>query len=143
MAMLAMWISRGGAHYVILRKSTDCYSYAGNGCGGSLGAVESDEAAIAVMQARVDSGYFLPDSAKAPMKRIGPIKSPVRVVVSPIYLDDFDAWEVVVHLAVYSGKLAHAAWHKLPEFADFDGRIYRKGGFRASDCTAWYRSSGK
>jgi len=138
-----MWVSRGGAHYAILHKSGDYYSYRGNDCGGRLGPVESDEAAVAIMQARVDSGYFLPGSAILPMKRVGPIKSPVRVVSGPAYLDDFNAWEVVVDLAVYRAVLTCAAWRKLPEFADFGGRIYRKGGFHAADCTAYYRSEEK
>lgn len=143
MVAIAMWVSRGGAHYAILHKSDDCYSYRGNGCGGRLGPIKSDKAAIAVMQARVDSDYFLPDSAILPMERVGPIKRPARVVCDPTYLDNLDVWEVTVYLAVYSAKLAHAAWRKLPEFADFGGRIYRKGGFHAADCTAYYRSKGK
>lgn len=143
MVAIARWESRGGAHYAVLHESNGCYSYTGNGCGGGLGAVESREAAVAIVQARVDSGYFLPDSAKVPMKRVRGVKLPVRVVLGPTYLDGLDVQEVVVHLAVYSGKLAHAAWRKLPDFAEFDGRIYRKHGFRAADCTAWYRSEGK
>ncbi len=70
LAVLARWKSRGGAHYAELRKSAGGYSYTGNGCGGGLGAVKSGDAAVAIMQARVDSGYFLPDSAKVPMKRV-------------------------------------------------------------------------
>lgn len=70
MVVLARWESRGGAHYAVLHKSAGGYSYTGNGCGGGLGAVESNDAAVAIMQARVDSGYFLPDSAKVPMKRV-------------------------------------------------------------------------
>lgn len=143
MAVLARWESRGGAHYVELRKSAGGYGYTGNGCGGSLGAVESDQAAVAIMQARVDSGYFLPDDAKLPMKRIGPIEEPVRVKSGPTYLPGVDAWDVQVDLAVYSAKLAAAAYAKLPEFADFDGRIYRKAGMYAPDCTGRYRSEGK
>lgn len=68
--MLARWESRGGAHWVELRVSNGCYSYAGRDCGGCLGVLESDEAAVAVIQAKVDSGYFLPDSAKLPMKLV-------------------------------------------------------------------------
>ena len=143
MVVIAGWESRGGAHYAGLHKSAGGYSYVGNGCGGSLGAVESDEAAIAIMQARVDSGYFLPDNAKVPMKRVGPIEAPVRVVSGPTYLAVPDVQEVVVNLPVYSDKLAYKAWCKLPEYADFGGRIYRKAGFRGVDCTAWYRSKGK
>ncbi len=69
-AVLARWESRGRAHYVELRKSSGCYSYTGNGCGDGLGAVESDQAAVAIMQARVDSVHFLPVNAKLPMKRV-------------------------------------------------------------------------
>ena len=73
---LARWESRGGAHFVGLRKhtghddSTSYYSYTGNGCGGILGTVATDEEAVAILQKKVDSGYFLPDSAKVPMKRV-------------------------------------------------------------------------
>lgn len=70
MTVLARWESRGGKHFAELHKSVSGYSYTGNGCGGSLGALESDGAAVTVMQTRVDSGYFLPDSAILPMKRV-------------------------------------------------------------------------
>lgn len=143
MVVIARWESRGGAHYVELRKSAGSYGYTGRNCGGQLGAVESDEAAVAIIQARVDSGYFLPDSAKVPMKRIGPIEAPVRVISGPTYLDVPDVQEVIVNLPVYSDKLAYPTWRKLPEYVDFGGRIYRKAGFRSADCIAWYRSKGK
>ena len=139
MIVLARWKSRGGAHYVELRKSADCYSYRGNGCGGSLGGVKSDEEALAIMQAQVDSGYFLPDRAKLPMERVGPIASSARIVKGPTHYACSGVWEVIVSLPVYSDKLAAGAYAKLPEYADFDGCIYRKHGFRGSDCTAWYR----
>jgi len=143
MVAVAMWISRGGAHYAILHESDGCYRYTGNGCGGGFGAVTSKEASLAIMQARVDAGYFLPDDAVLPMERVGGIELPVRVISGPTYLGGVDKWEVIVNLAVYSDKLAYAAWRKLPEFADFGGRVYRKSGFRGRDCTAWYRSKGK
>lgn len=143
MAILALWISRDRTHYAMLRKLDGCYSYTSNGCGSGIVAVESDKAAVATMQVRVDSWLFLPDSAKMPMKRVGPITSPVRIKKGPTYLDGPGAWEVIVNLPVYSAKLAYKAWCKLPEFADFDGRIYRKGGMKAADCTAYYRSKGK
>jgi hypothetical protein len=68
--VIARWESRGRAHYVDLEDRNGYYGYTGNGCGGSLAPVATDGEAIAVMQARVDSGYFLPDSAVVPMKRV-------------------------------------------------------------------------
>lgn len=132
MAAIARWESRGGAHYVELRKSAYGYSYRGRSCGGSLGAIGSDEEALAVMQARVDSGYFLPDSAKLPMKRVGPLEPSVRIKKGPTFYACSDAWLVIVNLS------ATEAYAKLPKYADFDGRVYRKQGFRRSDCIAWY-----
>lgn len=143
MNVLARWESRGGAHYVELYKFAGGYGYTGNGCGGTLDAVESDEAAVAIMQTRVDSGYFLPDSAKVPMKRVGGLDPKVRVKSGPTYLSALDVWDVQVNLSVYSAKLAAAAYARLPEFVDFDGRIYRKAGMFAPDCTAWYRARGE
>jgi len=70
MIILARWKSRGGKHYVELHKSAFGYSYNGNNCGGNLDAFASDEAAVACIQELIDSGYFLPDSAKLPMKRV-------------------------------------------------------------------------
>lgn len=143
MIVLAMWESRGGAHYAMLHTSAYSvgnYGYRGNGCGGSLGAVASDEEAIAIMQTRVDSGYFLPDNAKTPMKRVGPIAPSVRIKKGPTLYTCSGAWEVIVHLSICSDKSVATAWDKLPEYVDFDGRIYRKQGFRSSDCTAWYRA---
>ncbi len=92
MAVLAMWISQRGAyHFAFLRKVDGCYSYSGNNCGGRLGAVESDGAAIAIMQALVDSGYFLPDDAKMPMKRVGPIEAPARISTLCINCADYSS----------------------------------------------------
>ena len=70
MKMLARWESRGGKHWVELHGADGCYSYRGNGCGGSLGRLETIDTAVVVVQAKVNSGYFLPDSAKLPMKRV-------------------------------------------------------------------------
>ena len=69
--VIAKWESRGRAHYVDLEDRGTYYSYTGNGCGGSLpGAVVTDAHAVAVVQEKVDSGYFLPDRAVVPMKRV-------------------------------------------------------------------------
>jgi len=68
--VVARWESRGGAHWVELQDNAGQYSYVGNGCGGILGPVASVQAAVLNLQARVDSGYFLPDNAKLPMVRI-------------------------------------------------------------------------
>ena len=70
MAVLARWESRGSKHWVVLRGADGCYSYRGNDCGGSLGRLKTIDDAVVVMQAKINSGYFLPDSAKLPMKRI-------------------------------------------------------------------------
>lgn len=56
------------------------------------------------------------------------------------HIADREVWEIVVRLPVYSGKLAMCAYNKLPEYVDFSGHTYRKGGMKASDCTAYYRS---
>ncbi len=69
--VLARWESRGGAHYVDLEERRDYYAYTGSGCGGSLyRSVVTDAQAVAVMQAKVDTGYFLPDKAVVPMRRV-------------------------------------------------------------------------
>jgi hypothetical protein len=52
-----------------------------------------------------------------------------------------DVFEVIVQLETYSSKLAYRAWVKLPEFTEFNGRTYQKGGMKASDCTAYYRTT--
>ena len=82
MTALARWESRGGKHWVELHKSicppgrlpcSPSYSYSSCNGGGNLGtvrAIDAEKAAVAIMQARVDSGYFLPDDAKLPMKRV-------------------------------------------------------------------------
>lgn len=69
---IAGWASRSGKHDVRLMQHSDgSYSYRGNGAGGVFYA-DSPSQAIATVQARVDSGDFLPDNAKTPMRRIDP-----------------------------------------------------------------------
>ena len=72
---IASWVSRSGKDYVHLSRmngsGTDGstpYSYTARGAGGVLYA-KSDQEAVAQIQVKVDSGYFLPDAAKTPMKR--------------------------------------------------------------------------
>lgn len=133
MAVLALWESRYGIYYMLLRKLDGYYHYRGNGCKGTLGPVKSDEAAVAIMQARVGPW----------MERVGPIESPVRVKSGPSYHSGSDYREVVVSFPACSYMLARRVFNRFPEFADFDGRIYRKGRFHAANCTAYYRSKGK
>lgn len=67
--LIARWESKRGAHYVDLFQWEDGYTfYRGNGCSGTLG-IDNAAQAIEVLQKKVDSGYFLPDSAKTPMIR--------------------------------------------------------------------------
>ena len=69
--VIARWESRGRAYYAELEDRGTYYSYTGNGCGGSLHrSVVTDAHAVAVVQERVDAGYFLPDRAVMPMKRV-------------------------------------------------------------------------
>jgi hypothetical protein len=74
-----------------------------------------------------------------------PLPPNIRIVSGPTrcaHITDSEVWEIVVRLPVYSSKLAMGAFNKLPEYADLLGRTYRKGGMKASDCTAYYRSGG-
>jgi hypothetical protein len=67
--LIAKWESRSGKHFAELYRDGAGYAYyRGNGCGGNLGNL-SEADAITLMQSKVDSGYFLPDDAKTPMKR--------------------------------------------------------------------------
>lgn len=68
--LLAKWESRGKAHYVELYQDGISYNFRGNDCGGCLGSIETVEMAVAIMQRKVESGYFLPDNAILPMKRV-------------------------------------------------------------------------
>ena len=65
---IAKWESRSGKHWVVLEHDGVAAQYTGNDCGGSLGIMSAVEA-IDKMQVKVNSGYFLPDNAKSPMKR--------------------------------------------------------------------------
>jgi hypothetical protein len=69
--VLARWESRGRAHYAELEDRDGYYGYSGNGCGGTLPSpITTDAQAVRYMQAKVDQGYFLPDRAIVPMKRV-------------------------------------------------------------------------
>lgn len=67
--VIARWESRSGKHWAELYHDGTAAFYRGVGCGGNLGVIGEAEA-VAEMQRKVDSGYFLPDSAKTPMKRV-------------------------------------------------------------------------
>ena len=67
--IIARWESRGGKHYAELHHDGEHAFYRGNGCGGNMGLISCD-AAIGELQAKVDSVYCLPDSAKTPMRRV-------------------------------------------------------------------------
>ncbi len=66
--LIARWESKSGKHFAELNRDSMGYSYRGNGAGGFMGAMPEADA-LASIEARVDSGYFLPDNAKTPMKR--------------------------------------------------------------------------
>jgi hypothetical protein len=67
--LIARWESRSGKHWAELYHDGTAATYKGNDCGGCFGALDV-ATAITMMQSRVDSGYFLPDSAKTPMHRV-------------------------------------------------------------------------
>jgi len=66
---IARWESPRGAHWVELYRTDDGCAYRANGAGGFMGRID-DVTALAQMQERVDRGYFLPDMAVVPMKRV-------------------------------------------------------------------------
>lgn len=78
--LIASWESISGKHWVSLYQCKSkqafgvvgtSYRYVSNGgAGGYLGVLSSPDVAIATMEQKVASGYFLPDSAKTPMKRV-------------------------------------------------------------------------
>ena len=88
---IARWESRGGKHWVELYIDEHGYGYDGNGCGGSILA-SSDSHARALMQVKVDSGYFLPDDAKTPMRSCN-VKPPMREIEGNGKLAVATAWE--------------------------------------------------
>ncbi len=66
--VIARWETRGGKHWCELTRHRDgAYTYSGNGCGGCLGVLANDDAAIAVMTERVK--FMAPDNAKIGMQR--------------------------------------------------------------------------
>jgi hypothetical protein len=67
----------------------------------------------------------------------------LQIVSGPTRCDflEGDVFEVIVRLEVNSSKLALRAWAKLPEFTEFNGHTYQRGGMKASDCTAYYRTT--
>ena len=68
---IARWQSSNGHHWVELyHHGKGQYSYKGGDQSGGSGNYPSHEHAINHMQVKVDSGYFLPDSAKRPMERV-------------------------------------------------------------------------
>jgi hypothetical protein len=67
--VIARWESKTGKHWAELHHDGTAAFYRGEGCGGNMGICDKDSA-ISVLQMKVDSGYFLPDSAKTPMKRV-------------------------------------------------------------------------
>lgn len=70
MQVIARWESPKGKHWAeLLAFDNGGYCYRGNGCGGNMTAHTLDEAMTA-LQEKVDSGYFLPDVAKVPMRKV-------------------------------------------------------------------------
>lgn len=68
--MIAKWESKSGKHYVNLIKYGEGYGYTSSDGGGYFGNLSCNEEAIALMQAKVDNGYFQPDANKTPMHRV-------------------------------------------------------------------------
>lgn len=66
---IARWESKSRKHWVELYHDGEAATYHAADAGGCLGAM-SEAQAIAVMQRKVDHGYFLPDSAKTGMRRV-------------------------------------------------------------------------
>lgn len=69
--LVARWESSRGAHVVELHKANgSAYQYVdGDNHRGYLEAEDRD-AAISEIQTKVDTGFFLPDNAKRPMRRV-------------------------------------------------------------------------
>ena len=71
--LIGRWESRGGAHVVELHKQERSgYCYRATGVSGYLGTGITEAQAIAIIEARcaIGAGYFQPDRAKTPMKRM-------------------------------------------------------------------------
>lgn len=67
--VIARWESKSGKYWAELHHDGQAAFYRGPGCGGNLGLVDRTTA-IEKLQALVDTGYFLPDSAKTGMKMV-------------------------------------------------------------------------
>jgi hypothetical protein len=77
--MLAKWLSGGGAHWCELYRYPgqnglpDWFGYVHRNGAGSLGSAitnMTEERAVMVTQDRVDLGWFAPDVAVNPLKRV-------------------------------------------------------------------------
>lgn len=73
MKTLARWESRGGKHWAEFDScevhGTTVYGYHSNGASGSFGTLDY-AAALAEMEGKVATGYFLPDNARTPMRKV-------------------------------------------------------------------------
>ncbi len=67
---IARWESKTGKYWVALFSDGVSAWYNSDNGVGSLGKITNDAAAIATMQTKVDTGYFLPDTAKTPMRKV-------------------------------------------------------------------------
>lgn len=70
-ACVARWESRDGKYWVELWQGPYDYQYhCDNGCGSVCNPNLPLESATLVIQSMLDRGWFLPDAAKLPMKRV-------------------------------------------------------------------------
>lgn len=66
---IARWQTRGGKHWLELyRCENGGYFYRGNGCGGNLTSLKSDDEAIAAME-QGPVQYCAPDNSKLGLRR--------------------------------------------------------------------------
>jgi uncharacterized protein YifN (PemK superfamily) len=77
--MLAKWLSAGSVNWCELYRvpgsngNPDWISYqSDNGCGcmGPVNPEMTEERAVSIMQGRIDRGWFAPDVAVNPLKRV-------------------------------------------------------------------------
>ena len=70
MQVIARWESQRGKYWVeLLEFDNGGFCYRASGAGGNLSQHTLTEA-VAAVQEKVDAGYFLPDAAKIPMKKV-------------------------------------------------------------------------
>lgn len=75
--LIGRWESGGGKHWVELHQvGANAFAYKANDAGGTLAAKTADEAK-AELTKKVDSGYFLPDNAKTPMREVTRATNPL------------------------------------------------------------------